>query len=245
MSDTNRYPVEDILGEFSKETYTGAFGTIPYRLYIPASGAKNAPVVLFMHGAGERGTDNELPLRAALEAFTKSNPVVHDAIFIVPQCPEEEQWVMTPWYDVSYSVEKVPESWENKTVLEILEKVVSETGADRDRIYVMGLSMGGFATWDLIMRHGELFAAAMPICGGADPTQAEKVKDIPIQTFHGDIDEAVPVDGTRQMVAALKAVGGNITYTEYPGAGHWTWDMACSTDGIGEWMFSKRLSDRK
>ena len=240
-----RYAVEDILGELSREEYTSSLGTSPYRLFIPEDGGCGKPVVLFMHGAGERGADNELPLRTALEAFVKSNEIVKNAIFIVPQCPTDEQWVMTPWSKVSYSVDEIPESWEIKTVLEILEKVVSENNADRDRIYVMGLSMGGYATWDLIMRHGELFAAAMPICGGADPTKADKVKDIPIRTFHGDIDDSVPVEGTRAMVEAIKALGGNIEYTEYPGLGHGIWDKACSSEGIGDWMFSKRLSDRK
>lgn len=240
-----KYPIEDFLGEFLKKEYTSEKGTTPYRLFIPDGGGKGKPVVLFMHGAGERGCDNELPLRAAIDVFVTSNEVVRDAIYIVPQCPKDEQWVKTPWNNGNYSVDTVPESWEIENVLKILENVISEYKADRNRIYVMGISMGGFATWDLIMRHGELFAAAMPICGGADPSKAYKVKDIPIRTFHGNCDDTVPVEGTRAMVAAIKELGGKTEYTEFDGVGHWSWDAACSTEGIGDWMFSQQLSSRK
>lgn len=240
-----KYAIEEILGDFSREEYKGEKGVTPYRLYVPAGGGNGKPIVLFMHGAGERGTDNTLQFRAAIDVFVRSNEEVKDAVYVLPQCPENEQWVMTPWAEGNYSVDEVAESWELQNVVRIIDKVADETAADRDRIYVMGISMGGFATWDLIMRHGELFAAAMPICGGADPSQAEKIKDIPIQTFHGEVDDVVPPSGTREMVSALKAVGANITYTEFPGVNHWSWDAACSTEGIGKWMFSKKLSDRK
>lgn len=239
--------LEKYINTLSKESHTSQWGTIPYRLSVPTDYKdKKYPVVLFMHGAGERGNDNELPLRAAVESFLANNPVVRDAIFMFPQCPEEHQWVNTPWYNVNYSVADVPESWEIKTVLEALENVVEKYNADTDRLYVMGLSMGGYATWDIISRHGELFAAAMPICGGADVAMAEKLKDIPIQTFHGDLDDSVPVQGTRNIVEAIKKYPDNkLTYTELTGYGHFVWDEACATEGIGEWMFSKRLSDRR
>ena len=162
-----RYEVEDILGEFRFKEYKGEKGTIPYRIHIPDGGAKGAPVVLFMHGAGERGTDNCLQLRAALDVFAKSNPEVATAVVIAPQCPryenddlnEEGFWVLSPWGLGNFDTTVVKESWELETVVELLKKEIAELGADADRVYVMGLSMGGFATWDLISRHGELFAA--------------------------------------------------------------------------------------
>ncbi len=239
--------VEKYFEKLVKEEYAGEKGTTPYCLALPKDAEKrNLPIVLFMHGAGERGCDNDTQLRTAIVPYLESAPNVREAIWIIPQCPVDEQWVATPWTKVCYSVDEVPETWEISNVLKILDSVAAKYGADRDRIYVMGISMGGYATWDLIMRHGELFAAAMPICGGSDPTKAELVKDIPIRTFHGDIDEAVPVDGTRRMVEAVKAAGGTkLEYTEYPGLGHFVWDNAVSTEGIGEWMFSQRLSDRK
>ena len=246
-----RNEVEDILGEFDFRSYTGKYGTIPYRIHIPDGGGKGAPVLLFMHGAGERGTDNNLQLRAAINVFAKCNQEVKDAVVIAPQCPmttedgKEGFWVEIPWINGNYDVTLVEESWELKTVVELLKKEIAELEADSDRVYVMGLSMGGFATWDLLIRHGELFAAGMPICGAADPNYADKLKDIPIRTFHGEVDDTVPVSGTREMARLIKAAGPrDFEYIEFPGVNHWSWDPACSYPGIGAWMFSKRLSDR-
>ncbi len=240
------YEVEQILAPFSPEVCKGEEGNIPYRLYVPEGNPENLPVLLFMHGAGERGDDNHIQLINALGAFAKNNPEAKDSIIIAPQCPAETQWVNTPWYEVDYKVDEIPETWQLKTVIKLLEEVIVKYNADRDRVYVMGISMGGFGTWDLLMRHGDVFAAGMPICGGADPSKAEILKDIPIRTFHGDVDDAVLVQGTRNIYNAIIAAGGKkIEYLEYAGEGHWVWDMACSEPGIGAWMYSNRLSDRK
>jgi len=247
------YEVEEILGEFKFCEYENKNGKIPYRLHIPEGGSKGAPLLLFMHGAGERGTDNCLQLRAALGVFARCNPDVKEAIVLAPQCPRncppdaetEETWVKYPWYLGNYSVDETPETWELEAVVELLLENIEKLGADKDRIYVMGLSMGGFATWDLIARHGELFAAAMPICGAGDPSKVEKIKDIPIRTFHGAVDDTVPPTGTREMAEVLKNAGAkDFQYVEFPEIGHWSWDLACSYPGIGAWMFSKRRSDR-
>lgn len=246
-----RYEVENTLGEFKFCEYRSERGTIPYRLHIPESGAEGAPLVLFMHGAGERGTDNCLPLRAALDVFAKSNPEVASAVILVPQCPMVEEngdegfWVRSPWGVGNYDATEVEESWELEAVVGLLEKTVAELGVDADRVYVMGLSMGGFATWDLISRHGELFAAAMPICGGADPANAEKIKDIPIRTFHGAVDDIVPPAATREMAEALAPIAADFKYVEFPGVGHFSWDAACSYPGIGAWMFAQNRKNRK
>lgn len=249
----DRYEVEDTLGEFSFCEYTNAKGTIPYRIHIPESGAKGAPLLLFMHGAGERGTDNTLQLRAALDVFARCNPEVKEAVIIAPQCPrncpadnpEEETWVKYPWYLGNYSTDAIPETWELEAVVELLLKNVRELGVDEDRVYVMGLSMGGFATWDLLARHSELFAAAMPICGAGDPSKVDLFKDIPIRTFHGSVDDTVPPTGTREMTRALRDAGAeDFSYIEFPGIGHWSWDLACSYPGIGKWMFSQNRKDR-
>lgn len=248
-----RYEVEDTLGEFGFFTYEGTRGTIQYRVHIPEGGSKGAPVILFMHGAGERGDDNCLQLRAALPVFAKCNPEVKSAVIIAPQCPryeknnpeEEGFWVLSPWGVGNYDATKVEESWELETVVELLKYELKKLEADEDRVYVMGLSMGGFATWDLISRHGELFAAAMPICGGADPANAEKIKDIPIRTFHGDVDESVPVSATRGMAEALSPIAADFKYIEFPGTNHWSWDPACSYPGIGAWMFAQNRKNRK
>lgn len=241
-----RYEVENILAPFGEGIFEAEEGSIPYRIYVPENAGENLPVLLFLHGAGERGSENHPQLINALAAFAKNNPEAKDSIIIAPQCPAETQWVNTPWYEINYSVDEVPESWQLKTVVKILDKVAAEYKADRDRIYIMGISMGGFGTWDMLMRHGDIFAAGMPICGGADPSKAELLRDIPIRTFHGDVDDAVLVQGTRNIYNAIIEAGGKkIEYKEYKGEGHWVWDMACSEEGIGAWLYSNKLSDRK
>ncbi len=256
-----RYEVEKILGDFEAdvfpaETDGGSSGEsefsgkpcpIPYRYYVPkkAAGAAPSPVFLFMHGAGERGFDNGLQLRTALWNFAETNPEVKDFIIIAPQCPENTQWVYTDWSKVGYDIKSVRESWQIKTVLKILDSVTEKFGGDRDRTYVGGLSMGAFATWDLLSRHGELFAAGIAVCGGADVSCAAKLVDIPIRAFHGSVDPVVPVQGTRNICDAVKALGGKkLTYTEYEGVDHNSWDAAFSTEGLAKWLLSNRLSDR-
>ncbi|MDD4496475.1 MAG: prolyl oligopeptidase family serine peptidase, partial [Eubacteriales bacterium] len=113
-----------------------------------------------------------------------------------------------------------------------------EYSIDKSRIYVTGLSLGGFGTWDIISRHPELFAAAIPVCGGGDPSYAEVLVDMPIWTFHGSADSIVPVEGTREMVEALKAAGSElIKYTEYENAEHNVWNMAYVEDDLLTWLF--------
>lgn len=217
---------------------------LPVRLYVPADYSEEYayPVLVFLHGAGERGEDNEAQLKHVIQnLFHDPESPVYQSIVVVPQCPEGKQWVMTPWAEGNYAVNDVEESPELRTVLSYLEELEREYNINKDRIYVMGISMGGFGTWDLIMRHTELFAAAMPVCGGADPSYAEKLKDLPIRTYHGDADAAVPVAGTRAMSEALTAAGAkDFTYIELAGYGHNVWDYASTDkDGIA-WLFAQR-----
>ena len=163
--------------------YSEASSPIPYRIYLPSDYSEDVayPVLLFLHGAGERGSDNELQLKNVLQTlFNDLESPVYQSIVIVPQCPTDTQWVDTPWSEGSYSTDDVAETQNLKNVLSVLDNVCSEYSVNRDRIYLMGISMGGFGTWDLLMRHGEIFAAAIPICGGADPAMADVLKDIPI-----------------------------------------------------------------
>lgn len=238
--------LEKYINTLSYEQYLEDGITLPYRLSVPADyKEKKYPAVLFLHGAGERGTDNERTLNTAIPVFLENNPVAREAIYVIPQCPENCQWVDTPWPEVSYSVDEIPETCWAAAALKVFLSVCEKYNADCDRRYVFGISMGGYGTWDMIMRHGELFAAAMPICGGADPTKAEKLKDFPIHTFHGSVDGCVPVQGTRDMVNAIKEIGGKVIYTEFEGVDHNSWDPACAFEGIGEWMFSQKRSDRE
>lgn len=235
---------------FSEETFSASDRTrLPYRLYVPSNydPEKDYPVLIFLHGAGERGNDNTNHMKHVIgNLFNQKNSPVLDAIVICPQCPANNQWVDTPWANGNYSVANVAQSNESKAVMELLDEIAETYSTDADRYYIMGISMGGFGTWDLAMRYPDKFAAAVPICGGADPAMAETLKNFPIYTAHGSADPTVPVAGTRAMVAALQAAGSTvITYEEKPGMGHDIWTRFSGQTEVLEWLFNQKLSDRK
>ena len=232
-------------------TYEGKNISLPYRMYIPKNYdcGEMYPLVVFLHGAGERGDDNRIQVERPGQMdliFADYESPIYDSIVIAPQCPAGHRWVNTPWEDGNYSADDIPESDELKAVMKLIDECCREYNVDRDRIYIMGISMGGFGTWDMIMRHGERFACAMPVCGGGDPSYANKLKNIPIRTFHGSRDEAVPVASTREMFAAIAKVGGkNISYTEYDDRGHCVWDEVFPDTDNFRWMFEQNLAERR
>ena len=200
------------------------------------------PVLLFLHGAGERGSDNAKQLyHGAAEVISWCERNKQKVLLLFPQCPEEQQWVNTPWGDLSHTLPEKSEAM--GLALELLEKEISRAGADRSRIYISGISMGGYGTWDAVSRFPELFAAAFPVCGGADTAQASKLTQLPFLTFHGDSDTVVPTSRTRDMVQALKAAGSvNVTYCEVPDCGHDSWFTAFRSDASWEWLFKQSRS---
>ena len=224
--------------------FTNAAGdTLPYRILKPAgyNSGEKFPLVLCLHGAGGRGTDNQ---SKGVQAFTTlSAPAVqaqYPAFLLTPQCPADAKWVDTPWEAGSYPLGNVPVSAPMKLVLEILDAVQKEFNIDSARIYVTGQSMGGYGTWNIIQHRPEIFAAAIPVCGGGDPSQAEKIAGIPIWAFHGGKDTTVPPSASRDMVEALKIAGGNIKYTEYPDVAHASWVNAWKEPNILSWLFSQK-----
>ena len=240
------YNVQEV---FRKCEYTSDGYTLPYRLYIPKNYdcGEMYPLVLFLHGAGERGVDNEKQLEVGFKRmFEDVTSPIYDAIIVAPQCPEGAQWVMTPWANGNYVVDNVPESRELECVCGILDECRDTYNIDEDRVYVTGLSMGGFGTWDMLARHGSRFAAGIPVCGGGDPSRAKDLKRIPIWTFHGSSDDAVPVAGTRAMFSAIKKEGGEqIGYTEFDGAGHNVWDDVYSDRQVIDWLFAQSRAERR
>ena len=243
------YNATNLLNYFEAREFTGKTGKrIVYRLYVPFDydPDKQYPVLLVLHGAGERGDNNTSQMGHMIsQLFNMKNSPVRDAIVVCPQCPEGNQWVDTPWAYGSYSTERVKISDELTTVIEILDELYMEFSLDEDRHYVMGLSMGGFGTWDLLMRYPDFFAAGIPICGGADPAMAEKLVNVPIKTFHGSADSAVPVRGTREMAAALEAAGSTVyTYEEFEGAEHGIWNTVASREDVINWLFAQNMSER-
>lgn len=227
--------------------FTDSAGTkLLYRIYVPddvAEGEK-LPLLLYLHGAGHRGSDNALHVyfEPGILARVLSSEYKR-CILVAPQCPEGARWVDTPWEAGSYSIEDVPESKQLCAVYELILSLIETEPADPDRIYITGLSMGGYGTWDLILRHPGLFAAAVPICGAGDPSKSERISDLPVWFFHGSADEVVPVSGSRDMAIALENIGGKVyTYTEYPGVGHSSWEDAYFEPELLDWLFSQSKS---
>ena len=223
---------------------------LPYRLHLPKDydESKTYPLILFLHGAGERGIDNKAQLKnGILVPFNDPSSPIHDCIVIAPQCPTGYKWVEVPsWKECNYSTQSIAESFPLKAAFELLESVIKDYSVDADRVYATGLSMGGYGTWDLLARHGDVFAAAIPVCGGVDVSLAKQFKDIPIYTFHGMKDTTVPPTGTVNVVNTIKNLGGEkITLVTYADAGHSIWNTAYGTEGLFEWLLSHKLSDRK
>ena len=232
----------DFKQHFSYEMFEGTDATLPYRLYVPFNydPQKTYPILLNLHGAGLRGNDNERPLGFIDEAMKNPNLNADECIIFFPQCPADEKWVDTSWSLGSYSLDNTPESNEMKAVMELLGLLRQRYSVDEKRIYVMGFSMGGFGTWNALMNHPDVFAAGVAMCGAGDPTKAEILKDIPIWAIHGALDLSVPVQGSRDMAAALEAVNApDFHYTEIPTAEHDVWNYTYDSEEIMGWLFSR------
>ncbi len=218
--------------------------TLNYRIYLPKNmpADKKLPLVLFLHGAGERGSNNVSQLVHGIMPLIRYGAATNDpAILLVPQCPANMQWVNVPWKEPAHTMPKEP-SLPMKLALALVRDKMATLPVDPARVYVTGISMGGYGTWDAVQREPRLFAAAMPVCGGGDTACAPVIKHIPIWAFHGDKDGAVPVSRTRDMTQALKACGGLIQYREYPGAGHDVWTRTYNDNAVLAWFFSQRLA---
>ena len=218
-----------------------------YRLMKPANveAGQSYPLVLFLHGAGERGTDNAnqlkyLPRLMASDAHREKFP----CYVLAPQCRSGKQWVNVPWSDVESTPLPKEPSHQLRVAIAILERTLKEEQVDRDRVYLTGLSMGGFGSWDLAARHPDWFAAVAPICGGGDEATAKSLAGLPIWVFHGGADTVVKTVRSQRMVAALKEAGGDPKYTEFPGVGHNSWTPAYEKTDLLNWMFEQRRKKR-
>jgi len=235
----------DNLNRFEGRSYQDTDrNQLQYRLLYPKDldANKTYPLVLFFHGAGERGDDNLKQLVHGMADFASDEMMEKYPCFVVaPQCPNGVQWVDTPWTADSHEMPDEP-TLPMRLSLELVEHLATVLPVDRKRIYITGLSMGGFGVWDAIQRHPDRFAAAVPICGGGD-SRAEKVKPIanlPIWAFHGDKDSVVKTKRSQDMIAALKKAGGPIKYTEYPNTSHNSWTATYRNPEMYEWLFSQR-----
>ena len=226
--------------------------TYAWQVFVPAavlSGAEaKPPVILFLHGAGQLGSDGVRQTEIGLPAVLRER-ADFPALVVMPQAPRGAWWG-TP------EIERM--------ALAALEAAVAEFGGDPQRFYLTGLSLGGYGTWALAYRHPKRFAALVPVCGGITTSRrrmpapdwhpaathpddpwaetARVIADIPVWAFHGAEDRRVPTEESRRMVAALTAAGAEPRYTEYPGVGHNSWIPAYREEGLYEWLFAQRRS---
>jgi predicted peptidase len=231
--------LEDLL---EKHTFTSGKASLSYRLLKPATieEKKSYPLVIFLHGAGERGSDNKAQLKHGVAEFAKETMrKKHPCFLIAPQCPTRGSWANIDFRAKTHAMSKEP-SEPGRLVLELIEKTCKDHPIDKKRIYLTGLSMGGYGTWDLLSRKPDLFAAGIPICGGGDEGQARTLAKIPIWAFHGDKDFAVRVERSRTMIDAIKKAGGKPRYTEYPGVGHDSWTQTYRNQEVLNWLFEQR-----
>ena len=228
--------------EFEPHVYQSPDGqTLPYRLLAPDTSSGKVPLVIFLHGAGERGTDNLAQLKHGASLFVKKDVQEKFPCYVLaPQCPEEQRWVEWDW-TLPYVKQPAEPSAPLKLVIAVMETLLKERpDIDQDRIYVTGLSMGGYGTWDLATRLPERFAAIAPVCGGGDPDKAGAIAKLPVWTFHGDADPVVKVELTRRMVSAVQKAGGQPLYSEYPAVTHDSWSNAYSEPQLLPWMFAQK-----
>lgn len=195
---------------------------VQYWEYLPneKQSEEKLPLLIFLHGMGERGNDLNLVKFHGPPSFL-DNKKDFPFICISPQCPDSVYWnenILLPFYD----------------------EIIAKYPVDTDRIYITGLSMGGFGTWGSIIAKPDLFAAAVPICGGGDPSKLEAIKSIPIWVFHGAKDDVVPLIRSKEMVDGLKKLGSNVKFTIYPEATHNSWTETYNNPELYDWLLQQK-----
>lgn len=198
-----------------------------YRLYLPLDYSRDEaaswPLTVFLHGAGERSDD---PQRLGMHGIPKEADGGREFPFLIlaPQCPDPSVWTM-----------------QMDQVMELIGRICRDYRVDPQRIYLTGISMGGFGTWELAMAYPGVFAAIVPVCGGGMSWRADRLQCTPVWTFHGGKDEVVPIVYTEEMVRALKALGNPVQYTVYPEAGHDCWTEVYRREDLYEWLLEQYL----
>lgn len=233
--------------KFSREAFVSQNGdTLLYRQLQPKSidADTKYPLVLFLHGAGERGNDNEAQLQHGANMFT--NPVnqeKHPTFALFPQCPTNSFWAPINregtkergFFPYNSSMTSTLQA-----VKELLDAFINNNPVDTNRIYIMGLSMGGMGTFDMVCHYPQLFTAAIPICGGVNTQRLQEIETpTSFRIFHGDADTVVPVTFSRDAYTTLKAKGIDVQYIEFPGVNHDSWTPAFNRDDFMEWLFKQ------
>ncbi len=223
----------NISDQLQAKIWKSETGELPYREFSPKKGKERYSLVLFLHGAGERGKDNRRQLAHGVPDFVSdSNQKERPCFLLAPQCPRGVWWADDKVYPL---------------VLQLLKAKIDDPRVDPDRVYITGLSMGGYGTWHAIARDTELFAAAVPICGGGTTETAKllgnsRLARLPVWVFHGTADPTVKIQKSKIMIAALAKAGNTPKFTSYEGVGHNSWSRAYSDRQMHEWMFAQRRS---
>ena len=201
-----------------------------YLLYLPdgyGQKDKKWPMILFLHGADEKGSNLEFVKRHGPPKLIEQGKEF-DFVIVSPQCPQGQLW-----------------SGKVDTLIALLDHIQSQYDVDTDRVYLTGLSMGGYGSWVLGCTYPERFAAISPVCGGGDRYFAPRLRGVPVWAFHGAKDNCVPLERSQEMVDAISTAGGNAKLTIYPEANHDSWSQAYSDASLYKWFLSHRISDRK
>jgi predicted peptidase len=235
---------------YESQKFVSKSGTLLYRILYPEAFQRTQKyaLILVLHGAGERGSDNELQLTHGSNLFLQENVRKNfPAIVIFPQCPLDSYWSNV---DIETKLDEQriytfhsggKPTKAMKLLLEFLDQFLNEPYVDKSRLYLGGLSMGGMGTFELLSRRPKIFAAAFPICGGGDPASVQKyAKDVSVWIFHGSEDDVVPAAQSKVMAEALKKAGADVKLTLYPGVEHESWVNAFAEPELLPWLFSHR-----
>ena len=243
---------EAMTADYSYHTLEVDGNVLPYRMLLPENYDKNKayPLILFLHGAGERGNDNELQLvHGSARFLDEVERAQYPAIIVFPQCAEETTWSGYLWNDGDIDFNH--DSNDSKLVTHqiLIKALIAELNQnyklDHHRFYIGGLTMGGMGTFETVRQNPGLFAAAFPICGGADPKIAQELTGPSWWIFHGEEDEVVKSAYSAEMAKALKAEGADVQLTMYPGVGHDSWNQAFAEPLLMEWLFGQRRIENK
>lgn len=233
---------------YKKEVFVVKSDTLPYRILLPLNydASKKYPLILMLHGAGERGNDNESQLVHGAGLFLRDSiRGKYPAIIVFPQCPANSFWSnMEAKLNESGKREFIFKAEGEPTIAmdlaqQLLKKIIKDFPVNKKQIYVGGLSMGGMGTFEIVRRNPKLFAAAFPICGGANPATAQQLTKVKWWVFHGAADEVVAPVYSQKMVDALKAVNADVKFSLYPGVNHNSWDNAFAEPTLMAWLFAQ------
>lgn len=240
---------------YQKENFLSGKDVLPYRVLYPGhfDKAKKYPLVLVLHGSGERGNDNKLQLTHGAKLFVSDEIRKRfPAIVIFPQCPENDYWSNVnrePMrggrtnFIFREDGEPTPAM---RMLIAFIDDLIRKPYIDQKRLYVGGLSMGGMGTFELLSRRPHLFAAAFPICGGGHPNTVKAyAKEVSLWVFHGAQDDVVPIHHSEVMVDALKKASADVRFTVYPEVKHESWERAFAEPDLLPWLFSHSLNSGK